>query len=174
MAAVVEKRKKSVVQSCQRTDTENDVEQRERSGCERPDQQCFDRQLRTKRGLYNEEHDKECQDQTSSHDVVAAFLRIPRDDSVSGTHRDIFDPSGPTMAGGKRSTRAEGAGRATASTVAMTKRRNRVEIIQRWRRRSGRIIVAALARVLQRQAIHAPLLDAGCLQSVRAHQRSTA
>src|SRR5881397_786077 len=106
MAAVVEKGKKSAVQSRQRTDTENDVEQRERSGCERSDQQCFDRQLRTKRGLYNEEHDKEYQDQTSGHDVVAAFLRIPGDGSVGGAHRDAFDTSAPAMAGGNRSTRA--------------------------------------------------------------------
>src|SRR5712691_2646218 len=174
MTTVVEERQKSAVQSRQRANAENDVEQRKRSGCERSDQQCFDRQLRTKRGLYPEEHDKKPEDQTTGHHVVAAFLRIPRDGSVGGTHRDVFDPSALTMAGGKRSTRAEGAGRATASTVAMTRRRNSVEIIQRWRRRSGRIIAPALRRVRQRPAIRAPSLDAGCLQSVRAHQRSTA
>src|SRR6266566_4173311 len=164
MTTIVEERKKSAVQSRQRANAENDVEQRKRSGCERSDQQRFDRQLRTTRGLYTEEHDKKPEDQTTGHHVVAAFLRIPRDGPVGGTHRDVFDPSALTMTGGKRSTRAEGAGRATASTVAMTRRRNSAGIIQRWRRRRGR----------QRQAIRAHSLDAGCLQSVRAHQRSTA
>src|SRR5437773_11040564 len=174
MTTVVEERKKSAVQSRQRANAENDVEQRERSGCERSDQQRFDRQLRTTRGLYTEEHDKKPEDQTTGHHVVAAFLRVPRDGPVGGTHRDVFDPSALTMTGGKRSTRAEGAGRATASTVAMIRRRNSVEIIQRWRRRSGRIIAPALPRARPPQAIRAPSLDAGCLQPVRSHQRSCA
>src|SRR6516225_2261120 len=160
MTPVVEERQKSAVQSRQRANAEDDVEQRERRGCERPDQQCFDRQLRTKRGLYAEEHDEKRDDQTAGHHVVAAFLRIPRDGSVGGTHRDVFSPSALTMTGGKRSTRADGAGCATASTVAMTRRRKSVEIIQRWRRRSGRIIAPVLPRVLQRQAIRALSLDA--------------
>src|SRR5438309_3207448 len=105
MTTVVEERQKSAVQSRQRANAQNDVEQRKRRGCERPDQQCFDRQLRTKRGLYTEEDDKKREEQTTGHQIVAAFLRIPRDGSVGGTHRDVFDTSVLTMAGGKRSTR---------------------------------------------------------------------
>src|SRR6266487_448406 len=103
MTTVVEERKKLAVQSRQRANAENDVEQRKRSGCERSDQQCFDRQLRTKRGLYTEEHDEKPEDQTTGHHVVAAFLRIPCDGSIGGAHRDAFDPSALT-AGGNAST----------------------------------------------------------------------
>src|SRR5436189_2355138 len=130
MTTVVEERKKSAVQSRQRANAENDVEQRKRSGCERSDQQCFDRQLRTKRGLYTEEHDKKPEDQTTGHHVVAAFLRIPCDGSIGGAHRNAVDPSALRTACGNASTCVEGAGRATASTVAMTRTRNRVGHMQ--------------------------------------------
>src|SRR5947209_15283967 len=104
MTTVVEERQKSAVQSRQRANAENDVQQHKRRGCERADQQCFDRQLPTERGLYTEEHDKKHEEQTTGHDIVAAFMRIPRDGSVGGTHRDVFDPSVLTTADGKRST----------------------------------------------------------------------
>src|SRR5947208_4008666 len=77
MTTVVEERQKSAVQSRQGANAENDVEQRKGRGRERPDQQSFDRQLRTERGLRTEEDDKKHEEQTTGHEVVAAFLRIP-------------------------------------------------------------------------------------------------
>ena len=49
----------------QRANAENDVQQHKRRGCERADQQCFDRQLPTERGLYTEEDDKKREEQTT-------------------------------------------------------------------------------------------------------------
>ena len=78
------------------------------------------------------------------------------------------------MAGGKRSTRAEGAGCVTASAAAMTRsseQRRDDPPMTTPQRADHR---ASPPRVLQRQAIRAPSLDAGCVQSARAHQRSSA
>ena len=175
MATVVEQRKKSAVQSRQRTDAENDVQQRERGGAERADQQRFDRQLRTQqppghRGTRQETRGADRRPPCRSGVSADSMRRLGR--WCSSRRLRSFSADDRLVAIGPHAPKAPGA--PLPAPLAITRRRNSVGIIQRWRRRSGRIIAPALPRVLQRQAIRAPSLDAGCLQSARAHQRSTA
>src|SRR5262249_48961313 len=124
VAAIVEQREKASIETRQRTDAQDDVQQRKSRRAERSDQQRLDRQLGTKRRLRAKKRRDKGADQTRGRQIIAALLGVPGDGAVTGAHRNLAGCCRSRIDGGNALTRARGAGCVSASAPATASTRS--------------------------------------------------